>query len=224
MSTQFIESKAEEEQAPVLLILPGRQVDEPEARRLAESLSKAFRTFVAVNARVDPHEVTEYAKRLEGEMEQQGIKRATVVGIGPAGSIAEALGIRGAKSLRRLVLLDADSRYSPPRLQRIIDRAERFFPLGLPLRRLTKDFDARPMLHRIHCPSLVLVSPRADHFHAHQGEMLAQRIPNAWFKSLTTPAIDSTGSFSPEVKEVLEEFLQVPAKRPQKARKAQPNA
>ena len=130
--------------------------------------------------------------------------------------MAQAVAIEYPKLVRRLVLLDATTQLEPNLVSRAIDRVEQFLPLGLPLRSLSRHYDSRSMLHRIHCPTLVFVSPQASVFTRAQSEMIARRIPNAWRSLLKSPPLSRESVFSAEVQGLLEEFLQVPVKCPQK--------
>ena len=89
--------------------------------------------------------------------------------------------------------------------------------LGYRFARFRNPIDARPALHRIHCPVLVLVTCATSVFLHEQSKLISDRIPNAWWKELEQAHLTEDGSFSEELRQILREFLQVPVKRPQKA-------
>jgi pimeloyl-ACP methyl ester carboxylesterase len=148
------------------------------------------------------------------------VKRATFLGIAAGGAVVQAMSNVYPKTVRRVILLDSSARVAPGFWQKVSDYLEEFFPLGLPLRSLSAEFDSRPMLHRIHCPALVLVSASAGVWLEDQAKMIARRIPNAWFAKLKGSSLNHEGVLSEELRSKVKEFLQVPAKRPQKALRA----
>ncbi|MCB0325369.1 MAG: hypothetical protein KDD69_17420 [Bdellovibrionales bacterium] len=217
MSIRLIPSGMSSDSNAVLLIIPDRRYTAEQAQQLLADFQTDFRSFVVAGDPPSGESVEAYARELEQCLVSEGVKWVTAFGIGSGASAAQALTIQSARMVRRVVLLDATTRFEPGLVQRAIDRLERFFPLGLPLRRLTKQYDSRPMLHRIHCPALVLLSPTQGGFIEEQGRNIAQRIPNAWFRRLREPAIRG-GKLGAELHELLSEFLEVPVKRPQKVR------
>ena len=216
MEIKLANGESSKKTTSALLVLGAGTLGITDVPRLLEKLSEECSIYL-LNGRVPKsREVLTYTEELKASIDGIGLKRATVLGIGAGGGLALALADACPKFVRRLVLLDTASRIEAGVLDRVIDRLEAIFPLGLPLRRLGNDFDARPLLHRIHCPTLVLQSRGAGEFLSYQARSIAQRVPNAWFKELTMSVAPSDGIISAEAAVIIEEFLQVAAKRPQK--------
>lgn len=211
--TRCGDSKAEHS---VLLLVPEGQFRGKDVDAFAKKLSQEFKTFVLTSPLPSEDQVTSYTEQFGRTLLELGIKRATIFGIGAGASIAQATAVMLPRMVRRLVLLDATARLAPGFLTRFIDRVERFLPLGLPLRTLTKNFDSRPLLHRIYCPSLVLVSKKAGDYVKSQSTFISQKIPNAWFAVVGKPYTNRGSVLSDELCSLVSKFLQVPVKRPQK--------
>jgi hypothetical protein len=202
-----------------LLLIPGRVLSEQEIEELSAPLSASFKVLTLRNDLPASMEVFDFADSLEAELKKLRVKTCTVLGISSGSSLAQAISIRYPKRIRRVALVDAIPRVAPSSLMKLIDRIEGILPLGLPFRSLSNDFDSRPMLHRIHCPCLIAVSPSANNYTREQSNMLGQRIPNSWSHELSQEVItDKDGKLllSAEFEKLLLEFLLVPAKKPQK--------
>lgn len=202
--------------APVLLVIPPKRLKPESAEQIAGELSDDFRVLVMGSPTPCPERVETFAEDLKTALISKGIKKVTLLGMGAGASVAQALGKESF--VRRLMLIDATTRLEPSYLTRSIDAVERMLPLGLPLKKLSDDFDSRPYLHRIHCPCLVLNSPTATRYVKRQAKLIWKRLPNACYQALKASPITTLGVFSPELSEHLQVFLQVPAKRPQKNR------
>lgn len=191
--------------SPLLIISDS---DSRECDELTRELGDEFSILALSGGLPAQSEVMAFSQSLMRHLESQKIKRITVCGIRAGAAIAQALSVLDPKQIRRLILLDATTRLEPGVLSRSIDWLERFLPLGLPLRSLSRDFDSRPFLHRIRCPSLVLHSPGAGLYLRSQANYLAHKIPNAWLRPLYNEQ---------ELAALVLEFMQVPTKRSQKA-------
>lgn len=202
--------------SPALLVITGRSIALSTAERWARSLGEEYALYVVSDELPRPENVEEFAEALMRTCRNEGLRRLTVLGIGRGGSVALAFAICATRMVRRLVVINTTSRMAPGLFDRSIDWIEEVLPLGLPLRTLSKAFDARPMLHRIHCPALVLTTPSARPFVSEQAKLLAGRIPNAWGKHLSDKPLDAEHRLSDELRGTLRNFLQVPVKRPQK--------
>lgn len=220
MEIKLTQQGSKEVSAHTLLIIPGNELSEEEVSKLLGSFPETYSLVLMRSVPPKPREVVDFAKQLYAAARDEKLKRASVLGIGSGGSIAISLCDLFPKFVRRLILLDTSTRLEPTAVAEAIDRLEAFFPLGLPLRRLGEDFDARPILHRLHCPTLVLSSPKCSAYERVQSELIAGRVPNAWLKRLEQRAIEGEGSASVEFVELLTEFLEIAAKRPQKNKKA----
>jgi hypothetical protein len=190
-----------------LVVIPDNQNEIP---TIIDSLNAEFNTFAYNEALPSSSEVFIEAHRVVAKLKALGLKRVTVIGVGEGGALAQALALLAPKLARRLCLIDSSTRALPTRLSRMIDRIEQVLPLGLPLRVHSDSFDSRSFLHRIHCPTLVLISKSASSFIKKECELLAFRMPNA-----ATLTLDNDYKFK-NLQKALSEFLKVPTKRPQK--------
>lgn len=202
-----------------LLLFPDRRKNREQAAQLVDGFTSHFKTLVLTSELPPVDRVEAAVDEIVKELERTAIKRAVVFGLGAGTAVAMALAVAQPRLVRRVVLLDATTRMRPRLLERAVDRIEEFLPLGLPLRPLNSAYDARPSLHRIHAPTLVLTQPHAGSFLREQSALIADRIPNAWLVPLIQPARESTGRISDEVVNRLMEFVQVPVKAPQKRSK-----
>lgn len=203
--------------SPVLLILTDGSVSLAMAERWGRGVGEEFALYVLSSDLPSSENVESFAESLNRHCRKEGMRRVTVLGVGRGANVALAFTVAAAKLVRRLVVLNGTSRLAPGLFARAVDAVEEFLPLGLPLRPLSKTYDARPTLHRIHCPVLVLVSRQAGSFVRDQAALLAARIPNAWRRELSQPELAEDGRLSDELRQTLREFLQVPVKRPQKS-------
>ena len=224
MDISIVECGAVADASSVLLIVPDKALSEEAARVLTQDLARKFKTYVVTSSLPAVDQVIPYVEQLIGELEARKIKRVTAFGIGPGGTIPQALAVFGAKLVRRIVLLEATTRLEPGVLLRMIDRIEAFLPLGLPMRSLTNEFDSRPLLHRVHCPTLVVATKSSNSFITEQANVLAHRIPNSWLATVDAAYRKDGLAFGPEIVQLVEEFLQVPVKRPQKGTATLPAA
>ncbi len=215
---QLVNNGVDESSAGTIAIFPKHRLNSFEAERLAKSFRSQVR-IVAVAGRMPAMlEVSDYTEDLLALLEEQKIKRLSLLGIGEGGALAQATAIAAPKLIRRVILVNSATRVHPSRLDSLIDGAERFLPLGLPLRPLSRAFDSRPALHRLRCPVLVLTSRTASPFELSQAALLTRKIPNAWGETLDGLAVDAAGQIHPILRDRILTFLEVPAKRPQKNR------
>lgn len=183
--------------------------------RNRKELLNAFagsRLFLCVTDCVHRRDVWTFVHRLRKMAADAGLRQATLVAEDAGASAAQALAAFDSRFVRRLVLLRPTCRVRPSLTRRIVDAIEHALPLGLPLRQTPPDFDSRPFLHRITCPTLIV-----DHVNSPQScdsRKLAAAIPNAWNVSL----LDwSSSDALKELLEIIRQFREVPAKRPQKS-------
>lgn len=200
----------------VLVVFPEYQIGDSAAKQLVQGLGNEFTNYVLTSPLPAVNHVHQFTTEILESFARIRIKRATILGLGSGATICQALAVASPKLVRRVVLVDASARIRPSFFTKCIDRIEHYLPLGLPLRKLTDDYDSRSELHRIRCPVLLLSSPRAHHFEQRQTRLLSKRIPNSWMRVLAEPAVGVNHSLSAEVMHHLHEFLQVPTKRPQK--------
>lgn len=199
-----------------LLVMPNRYYQEEDLLRLSNNLKSNFNTYILNSYYPSGDDVSSFVEAIRKELEDKRIRNFTLLGIGPGASIAQAFAIFNMRSVRRLVLCNATSRIKPNFWAKLIDRLEKYLPLGLPLRSMTKDFDSRPYLHRIYCPTLVTYSLQEYPYVIEQSKYIGKQIPNSWLNELQNRPITEFGEFSQEFIQMLSEFMKVPAKRPQK--------
>ena len=207
------------ETSSTLIVIPDNQqrIEPREAEELIAELSQDFKTFVVLSQQTNPTAVWDFVAELSASIKYHGIKRATVFGIGAGASTAQALFCHQTKLVRRLILLNPRTRLAPGPISKLIDFLESHLPLGLPLRSASKNFDSRPMLHRITCPVLILKTAGASLHLSQEAQTMADRIPNSWIQDLKAREI-TTQAFKNEIYPLVHDFLQVPVKRPQKSK------
>lgn len=206
----------EERGAQMLFFISDRPYSKTDAEKKFAPFSAKFRIAVLLTPLPSVTEVISVAETIEQQLLQVGTKRTTVIGAGAGTPLAQALGALFPDVVRRLVLIDPTARVTPGLLLRTIDRVEHFLPFGLPLRPLTDEFDSRPLLHRIRCPVLVIRSNNASKYIRDQALLIASKIPNARIEDVAREGILSKADIEPGFVIRLLDFLQVPAKRPQK--------
>ena len=143
-------------------------------------------------------------------LQERGIRQASFVGFGAGSALVQDLALRELKLVRTLVLVDAETRPHATRLDRVIDRLEQFFPLGLPLRARGRWFDVRPFLHRLRCPTLVVTTPQATAHSRAEAVVFAKQLPTGWSVEL------SAGEEAAQLCAHLLRFQDVSAKCPQR--------
>jgi len=199
----------------VLLFIPPRKYSRQISCAFVDEIVDDFRTFVLTSPLPPENQVLTFAEQLSFELRKQKVKRLTVFGLGEGAYVAQALAVALPRTVRHMILVDGTTRLAPGYASRFIQWVEWFLPLGLPLRRLSDDFDSRPFLHRIHCPALVVLSKNADKYICEQGRFIATKIPNAWLTLLSEPVRNHAGHMGQELAGLLGDFLQIPRKRPQ---------
>jgi pimeloyl-ACP methyl ester carboxylesterase len=213
---ELVSCSVNDKHQAALVVIPDVADSSSTACALLQKLTKEFNVFILASELPNVGGVKNYVAALREAFLANGIKRATVFGIGSGATVAQGLAVHWPRIVRRLVVLDATTRLAPGMGSRIIDRMERFFPLGLPLRQLSNNFDSRPFLHRIRCPALLLLSHNASLHLTSQANYIAKKVPNSWLVRLKGAHDASHLQFSDELQDLLNHFLQVPVKRPQK--------
>ncbi len=212
----FSVSGRNDKHSPILLCI-GTPGDAAHDGLPSEALNQEFRVISLTSPLPSMDRVTEHASAVEAELKQLGVKRATLLGAGAGASVAQALAVFHPTVVRRLILVDPTARLSPSLGMRIIDRIEHFLPFGLPLRKLNNAFDSRPFLHRLRCPTLILITPQAGLFHRQQSNYLAAKIPNARLRELTNSAVlPANRQWSEALSAEIKSWSETPAKRSQK--------
>lgn len=162
-------------------------------------------------------DVVPFAEIVLQQLEMNGLKRITLIGINEGASVVQALTILSPRLFRKAILINPESRIRPSLFTTVIDRIESFLPVGLPFKASNKNFNSRPFLHRIRCPVLVLTTNEATYFNMLESSYIASKIPNCYIISLKKPLFtDSSISFSNEFLSLVKDFNESPVKRPQK--------
>ncbi len=213
----------------VLLLIPGKRITLEIARSLASVLQEAFKVIVYTGHLPAADQVHSFTDQLLESLTALGIKRYTIFAEGSACNVAQVMALHSATNhtgaVRRLFLLNPQSRMSPTLSTKIIDRLESCLPLGLPLRPLDNNFDSRSTLHRLRCPTMLAVTPDAGMFLKYEAAQMHKRIPNSLLLPLKYSLPHSLGNETSqeqqkeahlELLSLLHDLLQRPVKRPQK--------
>jgi uncharacterized protein (TIRG00374 family) len=156
---------------------------------------------------------------VEGKLAEAGVRSGLCVGIGGGAIVVQALALRAPKLVRQMVLIDAVSRPHPTLWIRVLDRIERYLPLGLPFRNLTDGFDALSLAHRLRSPCVVAVSSQAGAYERSEALVLAERLPTAVLLQSGVRADSRSGPQLSRAECIFEAAAicaSLPAKRPQK--------
>ena len=197
----------------VLLIIPGEGISAEQALLLARELENSFRVLVYDGPLPGVVKVDQFTAELHERLIKRGVKRSTILAAGSACNVAQAMAVAFPGSVRRLALVDPQSRMSPTLSTKIIDWLESHLPLGLPLRPTNEAFDSRPFLHRLRCPVLIVSTERAGMLLRSEAATMHRRIPNAVLAQLKTV---SGSSYQHDIGALVKDLLQRAVKRPQK--------
>ncbi len=207
---EFIQDAADH--SSVLLIVPVAGISPDQARLLAKELAHKFRILVYDGPLPGVGNVYQFSAALQERLTKRYVKRSTILAAGSACNVAQAIAVTNPGSVRRLALVDPQSRMFPTFFTKAIDWLESHLPLGLPLRPTNEDFDSRPFLHRLRCPVLIVNTPEAGIVLRSEAAAMHRRIPNAVLANLRPAA----SSYQHELGELVKDLLQRPVKRPQK--------
>ncbi len=177
MSIEFIEHLEVDRGESPLLVFPDRDSSSDE---LLKTFSDSFQIYLLKSPLPGYDDVEEYICEVISWLREKKIKRVTVLGIGFGGTLAQQFTIEIPKVVRRLILIDSYTRRPPSFVENAVDVVEHLSPFGFPIRSLSKSFDSRHFIHRIHCPTLILKSSNVNPYLQEQGELLSKKIPNAW--------------------------------------------
>ena len=160
-------------------------------------------------------EIFKFSKEFIPELEKVGGKRISIISFGSGSALAKCLSLLEPRLIRRIAMIDPEARIKPGIITKIIDEIEKFLPVGLPLRSLSKTFDSRPFLHRLRSPILVARSDRFNLFLDNEADYISKKIPNCYYVKFETDLLINN-SLSEELRLVLDQFLNTAVKRPQK--------
>lgn len=181
------------------------------AERLCNALATRTRSILIETDEINDRVWSTLTERLGAVLGELGLRQASFVTFGAAGTILQCLALADMRAVRTAILIDASTRPHPGWFLRILDRIERFMPMGLPFRSTDKGFDGRSALQRMRFPTLVVNSPLATPYLKSQGSVLLNGLPTAWYGELVP------GDYVNELTALAMNFEQVPAKRPQKS-------
>lgn len=146
--------------------------------------------------------------------EERELRQVSFVCFEDLSSIALRHSIDEGKFVRSLLLVEPVCSPHPSLLDRLINKIEEFLPLGLPLRTLTKGFHAPSFLHRVRCPTAVIIRINCSEYIRDQSSFIVRSVPTAMLYE----------SEASELKEIdisfyLEKLSNIPARSPQKQAK-----
>jgi len=196
----------------VFVVLPD-EVVEPESVSVISNLKNSVLLTTPVPS---ADELLSFSSDLIKELRNVSVKRATIIGIGKGGVLAQALALANNKLCRKVVLINSTCRLEPGLLTRAFDFIERVLPFGLPFRRISNEFDSRSFAHRIDCPALILNTAEASSYERRQARFFQKSLPNVWHIKSNSELYDQEGALSAPVSELIHQFLQIPTRRPQK--------
>jgi pimeloyl-ACP methyl ester carboxylesterase len=177
-------------------------------RELTLKLSPVLNCFALMPALPDPKNLVGLSERFKTLITESKLTRITLVGVEWGGAVAIHYAANNIKNVRRVLFVNALSRAKQLPIEKGLEWIERFLPLGFPFRPISKDFDPRPIIHRVRCPVLVVTqaSSQIEDIKIHT-KFLMDKLPNAWHAELELSTFP----------ELLENFIVVPTKQPQKA-------
>lgn len=111
---------------------------------------------------------------------ERKLKQARVVGLGAAAVLAQKIALEDPKEIRNLAIIDGAPVAKQGWWQRTLSKLDELSPFGLPFRVTGKGFDARPFLHRLRCPVLLV-----EYLGGGELKLLERLIPTAGFLSLS---------------------------------------
>lgn len=143
-------------------------------------------------------------------LDDQGVRQCSFVAYGAVSHVVVGYYLEDPKAVRTLALINMTARPHPTSTTRFVDWLEQRLPLGLPLRIDSEGFDAKPMLHRLRCPTLLITTPHASSYLREQSQEISRRIPTAWHVALEHNEAEALTA-------MVLRFHEVPARCPQKS-------
>lgn len=148
-------------------------------------------------------------------IENNGIRSASFIAFEDAAVIVQAICLKKPRLIRTIVFVDGVTRAHPSGFVTLIEKAEKFLPLGLPFRSDFPGFDGKPFLQRIRCPVLIALSAGAEPYVQQQAQLFLDGMPTSFLIDLPQ------NQFEDCLARAIESFQLVPAKSPQKNLRAQ---
>ena len=180
---------------------------------LFQELSKSAKVVLLSIPVINKDNWEQITQKLQLLLEEQKVRQASFISFGDAGVVTQNLYLRNAKIVRSLLLIDGSSSPHPTWWDTFIDSLEKYFPLGLPLRGESKNFNARSHLQRIRCPVLRVSTVKATSFFKAESLAASEAMPTAWSCDLTVDYKDQNQSSVLAL--IASQFQEIPAKCPQ---------
>ena len=111
--------------------------------------------------------------------EERELRQVSFICFQDLSSVALRHSIDEGKFVRSLLLIEPVCSPHPTLLDRLINKFEEFLPLGLPLRTLTKGFHAPSFLHRVRCPTAVVIRKNCSEYVREQSAFIVKSVPTA---------------------------------------------
>lgn len=178
-----------------------------------QHLSAQNRLIHLVTKDVTPTNWEQISNAVSEVFENKQLRQVSFVCLEHASVIALHRSLDEGKFVRSLVLYHPISSPHPNWATRAAEYIEEKLPLGLPLRTLQPGFHAPSFLHRVRCPTVVLLREHASTQISEQAHMMAQSIPTAWLVTM-----GQQENLYSKIEEVVEDMSAVPVKCPQKVR------
>jgi hypothetical protein len=146
--------------------------------------------------------------------EERELRQVSFVCYQDLSSVAFRHSIDEGKFVRSLLLIEPICSPHPTLKDRLINKIEEFLPLGLPLRTLTKGFHAPSFLHRVRCPTAVVIRKRCSNYVKQQGSFIVKSVPTALLYET-----DSIELKDIDVTHFLDQLSVIQARCPQKVKR-----
>ena len=185
----------------------------PIAREVFAKLETVAKVFFIESATIDQQSWRMLYEKFSSLLADQKIRQASIIAFGSAGALSQLAYLYNPKLVRSMFLIDATSSPHPSIWSRGIDWLEQKFPLGLPLRGESKNFNAQSHLQRIRCPVLCATTSFANDFLREQAQQFVGSMPTAWWCDLPLQYPDQ--DYATVLTELVDIFQEIPAKCPQ---------
>lgn len=179
-----------------------------------ERLSARSRLIHLVTKDVTPKNWESISNAVSEVFEKKELRQVSFVCLEHASVVALHRSLDEGKFVRSLILYHPISSPHPNFLTRVSNALEKRLPLGLPLRTLQPGFHAPSFLHRVRCPTVILLRNNADNYISEQSCNLAKSIPTAWLVRM-----NEKDDLDANISTIIEQMSEIPVKCPQKARK-----
>jgi hypothetical protein len=194
----------------LLLVYEAKGRFEEKVHQLKEILKNDFKVVLLRVAKFSEIDWQLFADSLADTIIDSKLKNFSLISFGSVSSLTIHFYLKYQKLVRSIIFVDALTRPHPSTLTRIIDKIEAYLPMGLPFRSFGSSFNGKPFLQRVRCPCLVITTTHATEQHLADAEILHLTLPTAWTGKVASQ------NFSLELHELIKDFQNVAAKRPQK--------